>query len=632
MDTANASIDILAKPGFRQRDPVETFHNLGKIMGAIHSCPLPQFKARRIIEILSVYSAPEGAKKGDAVRPERTRADLWQSVFSGACITSLFNIAMRFQGTDIWKDILPHLIAAWPTTQVALQLHARMVFDKNRPQVDLGVDITPYNAFKSILIMLQMYSVHDALAELVRKTPAVVDLVIKFWAMEVRDPEIRVALAAEFPPGLVAPPGASRCLNRLAFTLDDGPENTIKWGPLFANALGGTLADNAALVLTHIKDSLARMSPSQTGIDLNTSTEALTTDLRNLHYFHYTPMRDQLVAQQSVGAVIKALSALTSRPFNHLDAAATAAGIVLVCDYLRQHIADDGVTFVVMAMEADLLQTLLKCFPWLDDTTLASFKRLLCEELPKYTIYISVLRPTHKALAAITSAALDKRLRGEARQAWLAFRLHVDKCTGFCSEEDLLKPKPCGGANCTENGTQLCSGCLQTSFCSRTCQVAAWKSHKTTCKTRERERGAGTVPPLAQDDIEFACRIAQAGFEAHREQLIKELAAMRPAAPILVELDYTIYPGPKLKVISSPRPLPFPTVRPIIMFHADFPKGKDETELHIYFLLEFDEDKGSGMKEVDKAIKVLEKETLERMYGVTKTCQSCICLPGTRAW
>ncbi|KAJ6501122.1 hypothetical protein C8R47DRAFT_1255576 [Mycena vitilis] len=351
---------------------------------------------------------------------------------------NLLVIAIRFQDTDVWKDILPHLIAALPTTQLALQLHARMVFDKDRPQVDLGVDTTPCYAFELILVTLEMYSVHDALAELVCKTPAVVDLIIKFWAMEVRDPEILGALAAEFPPGLRTPPGASRCLNRPAFTPGDGLENTSELGPLFANALGGTLADNAALVLTHVKDSLARMSTSQTGFYLATSTEALTTGLQNLHYFHYTPMRDQLVAQQSVGAVIKALAALTARPFIHLDAEATATGIVLVCDYLRQHIADDGVTFVVMAIEANLLQTLLKCFPWLDDTTLASFKRLLCEELTKYTIYISVLRPTHKALAAITSAALDQRLCGEARQAWLAFRLHVDKCTGFCSEEDLL--------------------------------------------------------------------------------------------------------------------------------------------------------------------------------------------------
>ncbi|KAJ6557603.1 hypothetical protein B0H19DRAFT_1148184 [Mycena capillaripes] len=211
----------------------------------------------------------------------------------------------------------------------------------------------------------------------------------------------------------------------------------------------------------------------------------------------------------------------------------------------------------------------------------------------------------------------------------MAFQAHVEKCCEVSSHEDLAKSRPYGGLNCIKKGTQLCSRCLQTSYCSRTCQVAAWSGHKAPCKTRERERGVGTVPSLPQEDIEFACRIAQAGFEERRAQLCRALAVNRRAAPILVELDFMIFP-PALKVSSFPRPLPFPGVRPIIMFHADFPKGKDKTELHLYFLLEFDADKGSGMAAVDKAIKVLEAETLERMYGITSTCQSCICLPGTR--
>lgn len=119
----------------------------------------------------------------------------------------------------------------------------------------------------------------------------------------------------------------------------------------------------------------------------------------------------------------------------------------------------------------------------------------------------------------------------------------------------------------------------------------------------------GTVPPLPQEDIEFACKIAQASFEGWRTQMRRELAAKRPAAPILIELDYTVFP-PALKVSSLPAPLPFPTVRPIVMFHADFPKGKSEREVHLYFLLELDEDKGSAMAAADKAVRVLEAGTL----------------------
>jgi hypothetical protein len=306
------------------------------------------------------------------------------------------------------------------------------------------------NAFNSIVTLIQGYSLHNPLADLVRKTPAAVDMVIKLWGLEVRDSEIQAALTTEFPAGFVVPPGASISLNRFAFTVGDGPENTIKWGPLFATALGGTLVENASLVLAHIHATLARTSPSQTGTDLQSTTERLNTDLRNLHYFHYTPIRDQLIAQRSIGTVIKALEALAARPFNGLDATATAAGIVLICDYLRQHIADDGLTFLVMAIETGLLSMLLKCYPWLDAATLKSWTQLLCDELPKYMIYISVLRSTHKSLASIRSLGLDKRLHGAAADSWAAFQAHVDKCSESCTAEDLVKARPCSGVNvCT---------------------------------------------------------------------------------------------------------------------------------------------------------------------------------------
>ncbi|KAJ7803803.1 hypothetical protein B0H13DRAFT_2388801 [Mycena leptocephala] len=116
MESADASIDILSKPGFRRRDPEEAFNNLSRILKTIKDCPIPQFKSQRVIEILAKYSTPEGAKQGNAILPERTVYDRWQTIYSGACITSIFNIIIRFQATSSWKDIVPHLIAAWPST------------------------------------------------------------------------------------------------------------------------------------------------------------------------------------------------------------------------------------------------------------------------------------------------------------------------------------------------------------------------------------------------------------------------------------------------------------------------------------------------------------------------------------
>ncbi|KAJ7919600.1 hypothetical protein B0H13DRAFT_1868359 [Mycena leptocephala] len=417
MESADASIDILSKPGFRRRDPEEAFNNLSRILKTIKDCPIPQFKSQRVIEILAKYSTPEGAKQGNAILPERTVYDHWQTIYSGACITSIFNIIIRFQATSSWKDIVPHLIAAWPSTQIALQLHGRLLFDKNRPQFSLGVVITRMNAFNSIVTLIQGYSLHNPLADLVRKTPAAVDMVIKLWGLEVRDAEIQAGLTTAFPTGFVIPPGAS------------------------------------------------------------------------------------------------------------------------------------------------ISSTVL---PWLDAATLKSWTQLLCDELPKYMIYISVLRLTHKSLASIRSLGLNKRLRGAAADSWAAFQAHVDKCSEFAPPRISRKQDLAAGRIATRMGPSCAAGASR-----RPTAPAPAKSPP----------GAGTKPHVkhakvrAVEDIEFACKIAQAGFEGRRTQMRRELAAKRPAAPILIELDYTVFP-PALKVSSLPAPLPFPTVRPIVMFHADFPKGR----------------------------------------------------------
>ncbi|KAJ7445262.1 hypothetical protein FB451DRAFT_68165 [Mycena latifolia] len=170
-------------------------------------------------------------------------------------------------------------------------------------------------------------------------------------------------------------------------------------------------------------------------------------------------------------------------------------------------------------MESGMLRTLQKCHPWLDAKTVKSWTQFLCEELPKYMMYISVLRTTVKSLDSINSLGLDTQLGGAAAASWTAFRKHVQDCCKFATPDEMAKPKACGAKACTEPGTQLCSRCFQTSYCSRTCQIASWGLHKTTCKAREKARAMGTVPDLSLEDIAFACRIALHNFEQRRAQM-----------------------------------------------------------------------------------------------------------------
>ncbi|KAI0084571.1 hypothetical protein BDY19DRAFT_530222 [Irpex rosettiformis] len=68
--------------------------------------------------------------------------------------------------------------------------------------------------------------------------------------------------------------------------------------------------------------------------------------------------------------------------------------------------------------------------------------------------------------------------------------LSVQTATGSCRDGTLLRQVECGAytagtpeESCQRIGVQLCSNCKLVKYCSKSCQIAHWKTHKADCKS-----------------------------------------------------------------------------------------------------------------------------------------------------
>merc|ERR1711963_1144659 len=65
----------------------------------------------------------------------------------------------------------------------------------------------------------------------------------------------------------------------------------------------------------------------------------------------------------------------------------------------------------------------------------------------------------------------------------------ISKSIGGGEKEKKKRGRKCGRRGCPEEGTQLCSRCKTTWYCSVTCSEMFWSEHKATCsQDKERKR------------------------------------------------------------------------------------------------------------------------------------------------
>jgi hypothetical protein len=299
----------------------------------------------------------------------------------------------------------------------------------------LEVD-SPAHAFTAIVTLLQMYADVESLAALVRNTPEMTGLVLGLWALEVRDSLLSTQLRDMFPN--VCPPTAVRLLDIHLFDRRDFD----KCGAFLISALEGSLSNTAIaeVGLEHIR----RNSSALSRLPIPWVLQNLHINLRNLNSLHSTPLHFLLSSQNSVGVVTEALVALTSRPFDAASAGTATGCITQICDYLGRCITSDGLTSLKQSLVYGLLVGLLKAYPWLDYTKpeFSPAKGLLAVHLPKYLIYISVLRQVHKSFNVARQLGLMDAQPEAFRNLWLAFETYARVRLKLATDLE-LEVEPC---------------------------------------------------------------------------------------------------------------------------------------------------------------------------------------------
>ncbi|KAJ6459455.1 hypothetical protein C8R47DRAFT_1162022 [Mycena vitilis] len=506
----------------------DTARALRRLVDAIDECSTTAFDPVAIMQSLLPYFAPVGTRYGDSV-PLESAADKHHTVFAGGAITAIASIIRKCGATPLWPTTLQSLINCWPSTCMGLLFYSRALMRKGPPPGMLEVE-SPAHAFTSIVTLLEMYADIDALAALMRKTPEVTDLIIILWALEAQNTSLSAQLKEMFPD--ICQPTTVRLMYCHLFSRRD-PDSC---GALLVSTLKGSPVI-AGAGLEHIRRSSSTLSH----ISALPAVHAMHVNLRNLNYLHSTRLHLLLLSQNSVHTVTGALMALTSCPFDAETADSTADSIILICGYFQKNLTSDGLTYLNQSLDAGLLVGLMRAHPWLayKKATFDAFMGLVAGHLSKYLIYISVLRQVHKSLTVAQQLGMDA-LPEVCRQVWLAFETYARVRLKLASNTE-LETVACNNGECNKAAIIRCSGCWDTVYCSRECQMAAWNEHGETCRARISGRQSGTLPLLGAQDVQFALRVTQHDFEEHKADICTRWSSAG-TLPLCAGIDYSVFP------------------------------------------------------------------------------------------
>ncbi|KAJ7025717.1 hypothetical protein C8F04DRAFT_1238954 [Mycena alexandri] len=472
----------------------------------LRSPPSPIPSRRRPSSAFSHISPPPGTRYGDAV-PVESPDDMHNTKSAGIAITALASILRRYRSTPYWPNALQRLVGCWPSTLMGLLFYARALLRREPPPPMTEVD-SPAYTFTAIITLLQMYADVESLAALVRRTPQGINLVSRLWAFEILNSRLSTQLTEMFPD--LCQPTAAGLLNYTYLRVETW---STPVPPYFSHYRAACQTFPRSLPLAW---SIFR-GAQLLSIDLRMfpATDQIHTNLRNLGHLHSTALHLHLLSLNSVGIVTQALVALVSRPFEAASADVTAGCITQICEYLQKYVTADGLTWLNQSLELGLLLALLKAHPWLahKKSALDAFTSLMIVHLPRYFIYISILRQVNKSFDAFLRLGwMSSALSDPCRKVWLAFYHYVRMRLKVASPAE-LQVLPCDNLECNQQSSMRCSSCYDTVYCSNECQMKTWNSHIESCQARAIARQAGTPPDLGAADVQFALRVAQHDFE-----------------------------------------------------------------------------------------------------------------------
>ncbi|KAJ7157617.1 hypothetical protein C8R43DRAFT_1234531 [Mycena crocata] len=428
------------------------------------------------------------------------------------------------------------LISCWPFTRMGLLFYAQGLQCVGPPERVLDAD-SPGYIFTTLVTLLRMYSEVEALAALVRSTQEIVSLVIKLWANEILQRDLEAQLEEMFSD--VPPPTTVNLFDLYLFRRKNSTNLGLEITSVLTNGLGEL--EIASVGLTHLRRGTEALVRHKNNPEVLTElVDVMHTNLRTLDCLD-TPLHRPLLSQGSVRVITEALMALTSISLQSSDV--TAACMAHICEYLNKYMTSYGLGCLNESLELGLLLGLLRGHSLLNLSKRAidAFIAQLTVHLPRYLIYISVLRQVHKSLKVMPQLGFGGVLSDDCQAAWLVFSRHAALRLKIATDAE-LEFIPCNGSECVRTASMRCSGCWETAYCSPECQKASWGAHSASCRTRTEARQKGVAPDLMGEDVQFALRVAQYDFEEHKDDICTRWTAAG-SLPLCAGIDYTVFPN-----------------------------------------------------------------------------------------
>lgn len=261
----------------------------------------------------------------------------------------------------------------------------------------------------------KLYSSHDRLRVISESTPGYLEMITQQWALQIRIHEFSSNPAA-YPPAAALS----------AYTQPSGSVQPMATTRVIV-ALGGYADDVARLALDHLNITAeqARAQPSlaiSAGGDIDLMTNFRTS----------SAVQSALLARHSVRAVTSFLYSLSLAPFSNDIRESVAFGLTSCSHYLSYALeAADATPSIIEALEAQLLPAMLRSGVWLahmNPVLVKAFLIPLTEVIPKYLVYLSVLKGVVRTLRRIRMMGIESKVQqqGLLWDAWIKFKSLVD--------------------------------------------------------------------------------------------------------------------------------------------------------------------------------------------------------------
>ncbi|KAJ7120472.1 hypothetical protein C8R43DRAFT_1151718 [Mycena crocata] len=225
-------------------------------------------------------------------------------------------------------------------------------------------------------------------------------------------------------------------------------------------------------------------------------------------------------------------------------------------------VSTEGFTWVTQSLTADLLVAFADCCPHfsrLDAEDYGMVCSLLKKTLPQYLVYRSVLHAIDEGMQRLKDPQKKRIESSIVKQVWLDFQhLAEERCMVVLQAAAVKgKSATCDNVQChridAKNTFRKCGACSTTLYCSKECQIIAWKEggHKEMCKMKQRERLEGKSQAISKSDVAFFHHLATRDARHHLPELRRLARAQYPTlrpGELLIRIDYLAVP-PKYSVV-----------------------------------------------------------------------------------